>query len=152
MYLTDSRYALPVQYLVGRNAHEAMRWYNWLRLQHPDLIIFASGSSEYSMNVQANSDYSRLYSASSITEFQDWLERQRPHLGLPRYATLAAFNSAFGLSTPAWNRATADDGGLEHDNELGKYWNLWQTFPHQPNAKNSRAANDMARGSRRSAG
>ncbi len=132
MQLTLSRNATTVQDYVGRNCRMAMRILGWYREQHPDLITFASMSSEVSQNVHANVEYSD-YSIWSKQEFRDWLSGTNFYVGQAQYNTLNDFNIAFlGASgfpwaswdavqpptTVNWSTITAN----------GRWWNKWHSF------------------------
>ena len=132
MQLSLSRNATVVQDYLGRNCRIALRTLDWYREQHPDLISFASMSSEYGMNVAANSEYCD-YSTWSKQEFRDWLSGAGLYTGQAQYASLAAFNSAFSgatgfpraswdavqpPTTVTWSTSTAN----------GRWWNKWQAF------------------------
>jgi hypothetical protein len=132
MQLTLSRNATTVQDYVGRNCRIAMRVLGWYREEHPDLITFASMSSEVSQNVHANVEYSD-YSIWSKQEFRDWLSGTNLYSGHGQYVSLAAFNTAFvGASgfpwaswdavqpptTVTWSTGTAN----------GRWWNKWHAF------------------------
>ena len=132
MQLSLSRNATVVQDYLGRNCRIALRTLDWYREQHPDLISFASMSSEYGMNVAANSEYCD-YSSWSKQEFRDWLSGAGLYTGQAQYLTLALFNSAFvgatGFpwaswdavqppTTVTWSTSTAN----------GRWWNKWQAF------------------------
>jgi hypothetical protein len=132
MQLTLSRNATTVQDYVGRNCRTALRILGWYREQHPDLITFASMSSEVSQNVHMNVDYSD-YSTWSKQEFRDWLSGTNFYAGQGQYVSLAAFNTAFvGASgfpwaswdavqpptTVTWTTGTAN----------GRWWNKWHSF------------------------
>ena len=124
MQLTLSRNADLVQQYVGRNNRTAARLLKWYREQHPDLIVFGSMSSEYHQNVSANHEYCD-YGDWSIQEFRDWLSGDGLYVGEAQYASLAAFNSAFGLSYSSWSEV-APPTALNWT--TGSYWSKWHEF------------------------
>ena len=124
MQLTLSRNATLVQDYFRRNNRMLARQQKWYREQHPDIVIFASMSSEYQQNNHANSEYCD-YSIWTKQEFRDWLSGVGFYVGDAQYASLATFNSAFGFSFSSWDDVdpptTVNWGG-------GSYWNKWQEF------------------------
>lgn len=132
MQLTLSRNATTVQDYVGRNCRTALRVLGWYREQHPDLITFASMSSEVSQNVHANVEYSD-YSNWSKQEFRDWLSGTNLYAGQAQYASLTEFNTAFlgasGFPWASWDAVqppTTVDWSTFTAN--GRWWNKWHSF------------------------
>ncbi|MCX7002074.1 MAG: hypothetical protein NTV22_02230 [bacterium] len=132
MQLTLSRNATVVQDYMARNCRVAMRLLGWHREQHPDLLVFASMSSEYSQNANANSEYCD-YSTWSQQEFRDWLGGTGLYAGQGQYASLSAFNAAFsgasGFPYPTWAAVTPPttvDWSTSTAN--GRWWNQWHAF------------------------
>lgn len=128
MQLSLSRYSTVTQALVGRNARMAMRHWAWYREEHPDIILFASGSSEFRMNGDANQDFCD-YSTFSRREFRDWLRGAGLYTGDGQYADLATFNAAFS-GEPGFPFATWDD--VEPPTAIdwsgGSWWSKWHEF------------------------
>ncbi len=132
MQLTLSRNATMVQDYVARNNRICLRALDWYREQFPDVVLFASMSSEYGQNKAANDEYCD-YSTWSKQEFRDWLSGAGLYAGHGQFASLAAFNAAFagapGFPWPSWAAvqpptAVNWTGGTAG----GNWWNLWHQF------------------------
>ena len=102
MQVTLSRNATVVRDYASRNCRAAMRILGAARDEHPDLVSFASLSSEVGQNLHANVEYSD-YSVWSKQEYRDWLSGAASYTGKGQYASLSAFNTAFfGASGFPW--------------------------------------------------
>ena len=132
MQLTLSRNATMVQDYVSRNARIAARALGWYREEFPDVVKFASMSSEYGQNVAANNEFCD-YSQWSRQEFRDWLSGAGFYTNAGQNESLADLNNAFagapgfphtiGVSvqpptTVNWNGAVP----------VGAWWCKWQQF------------------------
>ena len=132
MQLTLSRYATLVQDYYRRNNRMVARQYKWYREQHPDIIAFATMSSEYQQNNHSTYGYSD-YCDSTKHEFRDWLSGKGLYAGKEQYSSLSAFNNTFSgasnfpyaswdvVEPPVyvdWSKVTAN----------GKWWNKWDKF------------------------
>ena len=124
MQLTLSRNATLVQNYFRRNNRMVARQQNWYREQHPDIVAFASMSSEFQQNNAANGEYCD-YSDSTKQEFRDWLSGAGFYVGEAQYANLATFNSAFGLSYSSWDNVNPP---TTINWSVGSYWNKWHEF------------------------
>ncbi len=131
MQLTLSPYAPLVQDYLLRNTRLAARHFAWLREQAPDLVAFCTLSSEFGMNVAANSDYCD-YSPWSRQEFRDWLCGAGLYAGLAQYATLADFNAAFagaaGFPWAGWAAVAPPTNALWNSTASGLWWQKWHEF------------------------
>ena len=124
MQLTLSRYATPVQDYFRRNNRMVARHHKWYREQHPDIIVFASMSSEYQQNNHPNYEYCD-YCDSTKLEFRDWLSGNGLYVGKGQYASLADFNSDFGFSYTSWSVINPP---VAVNWTEGSYWKKWDEF------------------------
>ncbi|TAG10486.1 MAG: hypothetical protein EAZ42_03850, partial [Verrucomicrobia bacterium] len=132
MQLSLSRNALLVRNYVSRNTRSAMRQLWALREQHPDLISFASMSSEVGMNVHANVDFCD-YSQWSQQEFREWLSGTGGYQGNGQFLTILDFNTAFagatGFPFRDWQAVTPPrDPVFSITTPNGRWWQLWHRF------------------------
>lgn len=124
MQLTLSRNCEMVQDYFHRNNRIISRHFSWYREENPDLMIFASTSSEFAMNAAANHDYCD-YSSWSKGEFRDWLRGAGLYEGQGQFADLAAFNAAFGFSHVSWDEV---EPPVTPNWTGGSYWSSWHNF------------------------
>ena len=132
MQVTLSRNATLARDYAGRNCRAAMRILGAARDEHPDLVSFASLSSEVGQNLHANVEYSD-YSAWSKQEYRDWLSGAASYTGKGQYASLAAFNAAFlgasGFPYASW--AVVQPPTLvswSGTSATTRWWRKWQDF------------------------
>ncbi|RLD10716.1 MAG: hypothetical protein DRI44_05365 [Chlamydiae bacterium] len=124
MQLSLSRNAQIIQNYVGRNNRMATGMLNWYREHHPDLLVFATMSSEYAQNAAANDEYCD-YSNSAKQEFRDWLSGSGLYAGQGQYSSLTDFNNAFGFSYSSWDDV---EPPTSIDWTSGSYWQKWNDF------------------------
>lgn len=124
MQLTLSRLCTTVQDYFHRNNRMASRHWAWQREEHPDLIVFASTSSEFAMNTAANHEYCD-YSIWTKQEFRQWLGGTGLYEGEAQYASLTDFNNAFGLSYASWDDV---EPPTATNWTAGTYWSKWHDF------------------------
>ena len=132
MQVTLSRNATLVRDYASRNCRAAMRILGAARDEHPDLVSFASLSSEVGQNLHANVEYSD-YSTWSKQEYRDWLSGAASYSGKAQYASLAAFNAAFlgasGFPWASWASVqpptTVSWSGTSANT---RWWKKWQEF------------------------
>ncbi|TAG11405.1 MAG: hypothetical protein EAZ42_00785, partial [Verrucomicrobia bacterium] len=132
MQLTLSRNATLVRDYAKRNCIAAMRILGAERDEHPDLVSFASLSSEVSQNVQANVEYSD-YSTWSRQEYRDWLSGAASYTGRGQYFNLASLNAAFlgasGFPYASWAAVqpptTVSWSGTGANT---RWWRKWHEF------------------------
>lgn len=132
MQVTLSRNATLVRDYASRNCRAAMRILGAARDEHPDLVSFASLSSEVGQNLHANVEYSD-YSAWSKQEYRDWLSGAASYTGKGQYASLAAFNTAFlGASGFPWASWAAVQPptmvSWSGTSATTRWWKKWQEF------------------------
>ena len=132
MQVTLSRNATLVRDYAGRNCRAAMRILGAARDEHPDLVSFASLSSEVGQNLHANVEYSD-YSAWSKQEYRDWLSGAASYTGKGQYASLATFNAAFlgasGFPYASW--AVVQPPTMvswSGTSATTRWWKKWQDF------------------------
>ena len=132
MQVTLSRNATLVRDYASRNCRAAMRILGAARDEHPDLVSFASLSSEVGQNLHANVEYSD-YSTWSKQEYRDWLSGAASYIGKGQYASLTAFNLAFtgasGFPWASWSvvqpPTTVSWSGT---GATTRWWKKWQEF------------------------
>ncbi len=132
MQVTLSRNATIVRDYASRNCRAAMRLLGAARDEHPDLVSFASLSSEVGQNLHANVEYSD-YSTWSKQEYRDWLSGAASYTGKAQYASLSAFNTAFfGASGFPWaSWAAVQPPTTVNWSGTGaatRWWKKWQEF------------------------
>ncbi len=132
MQVTLSRNATVVRDYASRNCRAAMRILGAARDEHPDLVSFASLSSEVGQNLHANVEYSD-YSAWSKQEYRDWLSGAASYSGKAQYASLAAFNTAFfganGFPWASWSAVQPPTTVSWIGTEAGtRWWKKWHDF------------------------
>ncbi len=132
MQVTLSRNATLVQDYAGRNCRIAMRVLGSQREQHPDLITFASMSSEVAQNIHANTEYCD-YSSWSKQEFRDWLSGTNLYAGQAQYASLTNFNAAFsgasGFPWASWDVVQPPTNvNWSTFTATGRWWRKWHDF------------------------
>ncbi len=131
MQLTLSPNATFLRNYVARNNRSAMRQLWALREEHPDLVSFASMSSEVAQNIHANVEYCD-YSIWSQMEFREWLSGTGRYAGRGQYLDLAAFNLTFvgasGFPKANWDAVSAPTSVNWGNSGNGRWWKKWHEF------------------------
>jgi hypothetical protein len=126
MQLSLSAYVPLVDDYMQRNTRLSARYAAWLRELSPDIVSFCTMTSETGQNSK-NGEFCD-YSEWSKQEFRDWLSGSELYDGEGQYSSLAALNSAFGLSFSSWDAVEPPTTVSWDSSSTGLWWQKWHEF------------------------